>query len=426
MLVLPRVIRSRLTWLDALRGFAAAVVALFHLSPTVIGLDRHLAVYRHFDLGRYGVLLFFLVSGYVIPMSLERHGSLRRFWAGRIFRIYPAFLLATAAGLLLAAAGWHRLPGTVHTETTASVLGHATMLADLLGLRGVVRPFWTLSYEMTFYLIVAGLFGWRRHRDSAWWAAGLALIALIAGRELPNGLFPGPRPTAVALAVVVVGSLTAYLGGNRTAVRIAALAGLGMVFLPMLNGQPTRYATAGSSSGAILLIAVMFAGTVVYRAQHRQLGARPAVAVLALVMAVVGGNQWLLNGTQLVRDCTTAAAVAGTFGAAFLVRHRAVPGFLTWLGVISYSVYLLHMPVLVVASHLLRGHPAAIGVAFVAGTLLAAWASFHLVERPGQRLGRRVREWLDERFGPDTPVIDSTTEGGTPSTGSFGKQRESV
>jgi len=86
----------RLAWLDALRGYAALVVVVFHLSPTVLGSDRHLALYRHFDLGKYGVLLFFLVSGYVIPMSLERHGSLRRFWIGRLCRIYPAYLAAIA------------------------------------------------------------------------------------------------------------------------------------------------------------------------------------------------------------------------------------------------------------------------------------------------------------------------------------------
>jgi peptidoglycan/LPS O-acetylase OafA/YrhL len=420
------VIRSRLTWLDALRGYAAAVVALFHLSPVVIGLDRHMAIYRHFDFGRYGVLLFFMVSGYVIPMSLERHGSLRRFWIGRVFRIYPAYLLAVGVGLILAATGWQRLHPTLRTDPAVSVLGHVTMLQDLLGLRGVVRPFWTLSYEMTFYLIVAGLFAWRRHRDSAWWAAGLALVVLLVGRELPDGVFGGGRITAVVLTLLLAGSLLAYLSGRRPLTLLAGLAGAGMVLLPMLNGQPARYASAGSSSGAVLLLAVMFAGTVVHRAQHRQIGSRGAVAVLSLVLVATGVNPWLLNGTELVRGISVAAAVAVTFGFAFLMRHRTVPGFLTWLGVVSFSVYLLHMPVLTVVSRLLRGHPFAIGAAFVVTTLTVAWMAYHLVERPGQRLGARVRSHLDARFGPDTPVIVPTTEGGMPSTGSFGMQRESV
>ncbi|WIM93793.1 acyltransferase [Actinoplanes oblitus] len=415
--------RTRLTWLDALRGYAAAVVALFHLSPQVIGLDRHMAIYRHFDLGRYGVLLFFLVSGYVIPMSLERHGSLRRFWIGRLFRIYPAYLLTIGLGLLLAAAGWQRLHRTLYTDTTASVLGHATMLQDLLGLRGVVRPFWTLSYEMTFYLIVAGLYAWRRHRSSAWWAGGLALVVLLLGRDLPDGLFPRGRLTAAVLAVVVAASVFRYVRGRA---RIAGAAGLAMVLLPLLNGEPTEWAGAGSSSGAVLMLAVMFAGTVVYRAQHRQIDRRAAAAALTLVLIAAGLNSWLLTGTDLLRGGTVATAVAGTFAVAFLLRHRAVPSFLTWLGVVSFPVYLLHMPVLVVVTRLLPGRPAAIGCAFVMATLIVAWMAHHLVERPGQRLGGRVQRHLDDRFGPDTPATVPSTEGGTPSTGSFGMQRESV
>ncbi|GIE87791.1 acyltransferase family protein [Actinoplanes regularis] len=423
-------IRSRLTWLDALRGYAAVVVALFHLSPTVIGRERHLAMHEHFDFGRYGVLLFFVVSGYVIPMSLERHGSLRRFWVGRLFRIYPAYLLAGGVSLILVFAGWQRLEPTFYKDTVATVLGHVTMLSDLLGMRTLTRPMWTLSYEMIFYLIVAGLFVWRRHRDSAWWAAGLALIVLVAGRALPPGLFAGTfdgrRITGAVLVVLVLGCVAAYLSGRRGPALVAGVVGLGMVLLPLLNGQPTWYATPKSSSNATLMLAVMFCGTVIYRAQHGQLDRRVAAAVLTLVTVVQGINQWLLDGTQLLRNCLVAGAVAGSFAIAFLLRNRAFPAFLSWLGLVSFSVYLLHMPVLAVAQHFLRDHPFQLFAAFVVGTLVVSWAAYHLVERPGQELGRRVESYLEGRFGPATRVSIANTEGGTPSTGSFGLQRESV
>ncbi|GLW28072.1 hypothetical protein Areg01_10120 [Actinoplanes regularis] len=406
------------------------VVALFHLSPTVIGLERHLAIYNHFDIGRYGVLVFFLVSGYVIPMSLERHGSLRRFWVGRLFRIYPAYLLAAGAGLVLAFLGWQRLDVTFYKESVTTVLGHVTMLSDLLGMRTVGRPMWTLSYEMVFYLIVAGLFVWRRHRDSAWWAAGLALIVLVAGRVLPPGLFGGTfeerRIAGAVLLVLVAGCVAAFLSGRRGPALVAGVVGLGMVLLPLLNGHSTWYATPRSSSAATMMLAVMFAGTVIYRAQHGQLDRRVAAVVLCLVAVVQGIHQWLLDGTKLMPNCLLAVAVAGTFAIAFLLRNRAVPGFLTWLGLVSFSLYLLHMPVLFVASHFLNGHPILLSAAFVIGTLVVSWAAYHLVERPGQELGRRVESYLEGRFGPATRVSIANTEGGTPSTGSFGLQRESV
>jgi peptidoglycan/LPS O-acetylase OafA/YrhL len=180
----------RLGWLDALRGFAALTIVCFHLSPVVLGSELHLRIFRHIDFGKYGVLLFFLVSGYVIPMSLERHGSLRRFWIGRMFRIYPAFLVAVAVLAVLITTGVLPLNRSLRAETVSGVLGHLTMLQDLLGLRGLVRVFWTLSYEMTFYLIVAGLFAFRAHRRSVWWACSRTICSppgSPAGARWPPG-----------------------------------------------------------------------------------------------------------------------------------------------------------------------------------------------------------------------------------------------
>ncbi|MEU8243758.1 acyltransferase [Actinoplanes missouriensis] len=392
----------RLAWLDALRGYAAVVVALFHLSPVVLGTALHLQIYRAFDLGKYAVLLFFLVSGYVIPMSLERHGSLRRFWAGRLCRIYPAYLVTVVLAAGLAAAGLHRLPDQLRTETSASVLAHATMLQDLLGVRGLVRPFWTLSYEMLFYLLVAGLFAWRLHRFSAGWAAGLTGVALAGATRLPDDLLGGTGAaravTAGGVLLVVTGVLGAYRKGG-VAARVAGVAALGLLALPLANGHATRWVTSASSAQALTMLAVMFAGTVIYRAQQRQTG----------LIATIGGLAAVLAGVTAQFGASCAFAVAGTFGIAFALRRRAVPGILTWLGTVSYSLYLLHLLVLGVLVRLTGNRPLIV-FGFVAGTLLAAHAGHRLIERPGQRLA----------------VIFLATEGETPRTPRFGKHRESV
>lgn len=406
----------RLGWLDALRGFAALVVVWFHLSPHLLGAQAHAAVLRHIDLGKYGVLLFFLVSGYVIPMSLERHGSLRRFWIGRLFRIYPAFAAAVAVMGVLIAAGVLPLQASLQAETVSGALGHATMLQDMLGLRGVVRVFWTLSYEMVFYLMVAGLFAWRLHRHSGWWAVALALTALLAGPALPDGLltpgFTSRRVVAALLLVAVLGSLAGYLSGRRAAVLAAGAVGMAFVLLPALNGSPTRFSTVVSSWQALLLLAVMFAGTVVYRAQHGQLGRRSATAVLLLVTGVTVAAHWVhlagetSSATGLAVQRTvwvvTPLAVAVTFGVAFALRHRAVPPVLAWLGTVSYSLYLLHAVLLLVFLRVLPEVDArpplvrvGIGLAFLAVALGAAFVSYRLVERPAQDWGRR----LDARWG---------------------------
>src|SRR4051794_11415177 len=265
---------ARMGWLDALRGFAALTVVWFHLSPLMLGNQRHLAIMRHIDLGKYGVLLFFLVSGYVIPMSLERHGSLRRFWIGRLCRVYPAYLATIALVGALAVAGWGSWQQSFSTQTVAAVLGHATMMSELLGLHGAVRVFWTLSYEMTFYLVVSGLFAWRLHRHSAWWAASLGLAGLLLGPVLPDGLlagtFAGRRGTAVVLAVLLGLSVLAYLRERH--LLAAGAIGIGFLLLPALDAHPTHDSTTIASWEGVQLLAVMFAGTVVYRAHSGQLG----------------------------------------------------------------------------------------------------------------------------------------------------------
>jgi peptidoglycan/LPS O-acetylase OafA/YrhL len=372
--------QGRLAWLDALRGWAAIIVAVFHVSPLVLGTTLHLRIFGVIDLGKYGVLLFFLVSGYVIPMSLERHGDLRRFWIGRLLRIYPAYLLAVVVALVLGALGLMRMPAQLATETTTAVLGHVTMLQDLLGTRGVVRPFWTLSFEMVFYLLVAGLFVWRRHRDGAWWAAGLTVAAAAGPPGALLGATAGARRiTAVVALVLLAGGLCAYIIGRRPLVLAAGVAGICTTALPLLNGHATGEVTSRSSAQAAQMLAVMFAGTVIHRLQHRQIGRPVAAAVLLLVAA----------GVAAEITPSVAVAVAATFALAWALRHRRVPVVLLRLGAVSYSLYLLHIPVLAVVRRF-TDDPLVTAVAFAAGSLVAAWAGHRWVEQPAQALARHA------------------------------------
>ncbi|WP_433382531.1 acyltransferase family protein [Actinoplanes sp. CA-142083] len=424
----------RLAWLDALRGYAALVVVLFHLSPKVIGTGAHLAIYRHFDAGKYGVLLFFLVSGYVIPMSLERHGSLRRFWIGRLCRIYPAYLAAIALVAILAAAGWLAWPASLRQETWASALAHATMMNDLVGLRGSVRVFWTLSYEMVFYLIVSGLFVLRLHRRSAWWAAGLALVALGGGAALPDDLlgatFADRRATAAILLVITGLSVLAYLKDRL--VPAAGAAGITLVLLPAVNGHATKESTVIASWQGVLLLAVMFAGTVVYRWQHAQIGGREAAFSLTVVALGVIGAHWthLGTGAALRLWLATVGAVTVTFLFAYAMRNRTLPVVFTWLGRVSYSLYLLHVIVLMLMPRVvpdLGTHGwefrVTAGLAYLAASLGTAWLAYRMVEMPGQRLGRKIAAKLEPRPAPASLLA---TQRAAPGTGRGENERQSV
>lgn len=416
---------SRMAWLDVLRGFAALVVAYFHLQSYV--LDRPADVVDGWlDLGRYGVLVFFLVSGYVIMMSLERYGSLRRFWVGRIFRIYPALILTALLMLLIIAAGIRPLFPAHRREPVAAVLGHATMLQELLGVPSMVTVFWTLSYEMVFYLVISGLFVLGLHRKIAWWAVGLAVFSLVTGRVLPNDVFTGDGrhlvPVTAAAVLVLAGTVAAYVSGRRDAAVVAAVAGIGMLALPALNGGAHVATHAGAGSWrALSFLTIMLSGTVVYAAHQGRLSRRATWLTLGTLLTVQLVADWVLTPQhwqtpeQYLRGrhlaLGTLLAVVATFAIGFALRHRRVPGWLAWLGRISYSIYLLHPLVRAVlpevwpkADRLPFAAQLGIGAVYLAATLLLSWAAYHLVERPGQRLGKQVAGWLERRLPADRCV----------------------
>ena len=398
----PRIVaRGRLSWLDALRGLAAMTVVYFHLKTLVpIPLPEH--TWDWVDLGKCGVVLFFLISGYIIPMSLERHGNLRKFWISRGFRLYPAFLVATAVALVLMATGVTPFPNQLVQHPLSGVLAHGMMMQGLLGISSMVPVYWTLSYEMMFYLVVAGLFAAGLHRHSAWYATGLAALALLAGPALPQSLLTGGgdrRLTAViGVAIVFTAAIACLLAGSRKIVLIGAVLGVGMIGVAVVNGGESA---SRASWQSLVLLATMFAGTTIYRMQHGQLRLLPGLgAPAAVLIAATAGAWWHLADEAARRVSVTAIVLpAIVFGVGFLLRHREMPWVLRKLGELSYSIYLLHLILLEVLLLLVPGIKTESGpvrLAGLTGLLIVLFALSELVcrfvEKPAQRLGRRLAE----------------------------------
>ena len=87
---------GRLAFLDMLRGIAALSVVLAHIITTVAPAANPIQV---IDFGRFGVQVFFLCSGFIIPVSLQNSQSLKRFWLRRFFRLYPLYWINIACWL---------------------------------------------------------------------------------------------------------------------------------------------------------------------------------------------------------------------------------------------------------------------------------------------------------------------------------------
>ncbi|WP_052434064.1 acyltransferase family protein [Streptacidiphilus melanogenes] len=392
----------RLGWLDALRGAAALCVVFQHVGPWLLpGPFR--VEHQRLDLGMFGVFLFFLISGYIVPASLERRGDLRAFWVGRLFRLHPPFVVVTFLGALLPAA--HAAVAAHVYRQWPTGVGNALMLSDLLGVDGALRVAWTLSYEMVFYYLVTALFAFGRHRSSGPVALGLAAVGVFAGSALPHRLLSGgavgEAPVVAATALAAVLALACILTGSRVATRTgAAVLGALALTLVVLNGR-----TAGFESMSIL--ATMFAGATVHRAEHAQIGRRQAVLCcgLAFVGCLVAGEEQGGRSLNLLWTASAGSWCAGFAGAwavfllGWLLRGRPMPRPLRGLGTISYSVYLLHVPLLNSLLWLfavvrlrpegLREQVLCCG-AFLVVLVALASLTHRWVELPAQRLGRRL------------------------------------
>ncbi|MCW2901150.1 MAG: acyltransferase 3 [Streptosporangiaceae bacterium] len=400
---------TRLAWLDVLRGMAAMAVALHHATYYYTPQLRY-HVFYWFDPGKYGVLVFFLASGYIVPASLERHGRLRSFWIGRLFRIYPLLFVACAAGVLPFLLGLRGLRGGLEQyDPVTAVVAHLTMLQDLLAVPNAINVLWTLSYEMAFYLLIVALFVTGTQRRSAPIAAVLALAALLVGALLPTAALSralGAGPVVLFTAMVLVISIAAAMS-RRPALRMTGgLLGGGLAaVLVVVNGR------VGPWEGLVCL-AVMFSGTVIYRAEHGQIRRRTAALAMGTVLAAaVAAGVWNARLSMTAADAHTfqrywtgsVVLAALTFACVMALRQRRMPRWLGGLGVISYSLYLLH-PVLLMISDQLFGTPQqdelAWLVVFILVLLVLSWATHRCVELPMQRLGRR----LARRVTVETPA----------------------
>ncbi|MDH6703641.1 peptidoglycan/LPS O-acetylase OafA/YrhL [Kitasatospora sp. MAA19] len=404
---------SRLGWLDALRGLAALVVALHHFGILEM-LPFGGAVWSHFDLGLYGVMVFFLVSGYIIPASLERRGDVRAFWVGRLFRIYPALIATFVVAIMILPEG----DGSVALFRTGhnliSLVANATMLQDMLNVVNGMGVTWTLTYEMVFYFLVTGLFSVGWHRRSSVIAVGFATIGLVFGGVLAADTFghdlDSTRHLVLAAALVVVMGFVCMLSGNPALTKLGGLlVGCLAAVLLFTNSRAPGFET-------MLIFATMFAGTVLYRAEHGQIDRTQAWICCGFVIVAGVAMGWMYNRNGMenytwnsgwIAWCASYTGAWATFLGAMALRKKRFPKVLTWLGAVSFSVYLLHVHLLHTIGPLVGvpPRPTETGakvlwtVEFLAVTLVAAYLMYRLVELPFQKLGKKALKAL-ERIAP--------------------------
>ncbi|MGM0768738.1 MAG: acyltransferase family protein [Pseudomonadota bacterium] len=335
----------RLSALDALRGIAALAVVLFHYVPYYHQLYGHtFTPWSTLDFGRYGVHLFFILSGFVIFMTLERTRTAGWFGLARAFRLLPALW----AGIVLTFLAVHLMGPADRAVSLGSALMNTTLLHEYLEFPHVDGAYWSLVIEATFYCWIAllfyGLQTWRRLRVALWVWVLVSYAGVIWWKAIPDGID--------------------FLVKDLLFVKYAPL---------------------------------FVSGMLIYRWHHH---GRPASGDLLLLALAVGHALQAYNApfNLFVLGCYAVfvLAVAGYLNA---LANRP----LLWLGSLSYALYLVHQNI----GYGVIGWSYQVGFPGWAGVMLALTVALTLaclihygIEKPALAWFRGLRQRTRARPDP--------------------------
>jgi peptidoglycan/LPS O-acetylase OafA/YrhL len=336
----------RVQGLDTIRGLAILLVLLRHAWPEVFGTA-----------GIVGVVVFFALSGYLITGLLVRDirdfGGVRfrRFYLHRFFRLMPA-LVFMLAGFGVVEGVWNILGD--RALIGQSLLVGLTYTMNVPGIdhgSGALSHLWTLATEEQFYLLWPLVLMLAVVRSKA---SALTLVSIFGALAL----------CAVSIFVVYPDTFKIYSLPTSwvSSMLIGSAAKLMEVRLDrLLNGTRSRLTAL---LALLLLLAISFAPE---------------------------AKNW--PGTYLILcPLISLAAVAVIFCCKswYQLPSPALIPF-HWLGKMSYAAYLWNYPI----ANWIGDRPLslALGAASIILTLLAATASWYLVEQPSSAL----RRWFDQR-----------------------------
>lgn len=382
---------------DALRGLAVALVLFHHLDIGMLVASPWLGPLRVLhEAGFLGVSLFLVLSGFSIHLRVASGGAfaVRPFLLRRLVRLQPTYYVALGlAGVvaLVSALGGHPWPhpqwGQPATPIPVPLLvaSHVTVLLATLVPAGWLAITWSLALEEQIYLGYAAVVGaLRRVRPVRWLLVALAAcLAYRVGAELvlpsvPKS-FPGQPGQSTWLATLAFQQAPARIAEWLTGALVAEWYAGGQRLPRLLTGRLTGpAATAAALAGVWALF------------EHRAGWTSLAGHRFALTDLVFDPAAGLAFGALLV--CCLGSERRALDGGA--VRDRATP--LSWLGERSYSMYLVHAPIVgttfALSGALLGSAPGRIAVAAGSVTLATVAASllFRYVEAPCTALSKRV------------------------------------
>ncbi len=347
--------------IDGLRAIAACLVIWLHVAEIFSQLGNQASSWLHtvpvtLDFGRTGVLVFFLISGFLIPSSLkgERVEGLRKFAIRRFFRLYPLYWVSIPLSLVTM---WWLYDRQADWQT---LVFNLTMIQHKLGYQDISGLYWTLKIELYFYLICALLFALK-----------------LLDRE---------RVILGAVLLIIPVHLLLKIGGGKS---------INLMTIPAHD---------------VAFISMMFLGAAIRRLVDGRLSSPGRIILGALCLLVCLGIPAALLYHSVVFEATSARVLKlllpypialGIF-LLFVLRGLSWRP-LSWLGEISYSLYLMHPVVFYTLywailqtdeASWLRQLSLPVYIVFVFAAIIAFCAlTYRFIEAPmialGQRLSRK-------------------------------------
>ena len=359
----------RLIFANQLRGVAALCVVCSHLVGVFWGMRDFVGLatasppqegaapglfalvnQTWFNFGPFGVALFFLISGLVIPVSLAQHNR-GSFLLARALRIYPTLLAALLLDIAVLHADayvWNR----PFPYSDLTILSNALLVYNMVGLPSIDLVNWTLCIEVKFYLLMALLYG-----PICRWRTGALFVTAAMLVEVSS--FAGQAS---------VGTIFSSYGGTLTAVSTEA-----PFLIFMLCGVLFNFNLSGHLVGAKFGV---------------------ALAVMTALFLIA----WRLSPLQSQFFVVTANYCYGLviFLTLYLLRGYAVQlRALDGLARISFPLYLIHSIIgfSVLKMAMLTFHLSYLAaLAWTVMVVISVAAALHVtVERWTIALGRRVR-----------------------------------
>lgn len=317
--------KQRFLELDALRGIAALAVVFYHY------FYRYNNIYGHSEIavdwaswGAYGVQLFFIISGFVIFMTINNVKKPKDFLISRFSRLYPAFWVCALTTYCV----MHFFPLQGRETELAYAILNLLMFHQYFDVPHIDGVYWTLTVELTFYCWVFIFYSCKQINNLVFFLAGSTFLYILKNQQIIS-------PPEITSLILLIDYVPFFLIGL-------------CCFKVFQKGCQKRYYLS-----LFLAIFAILSGT-----NYLTLSAVYLILILSFILAI-NNKLTFLKFKPLV-----------------------------WLGSISYSLYLLHQNIGYIIINFAIDHeiPPLIGIAVaVFVSLSLAHLSFKYVERPALR-----------------------------------------